>query len=73
MKADAYDEYPAYEESYTEHTYEPYEYYSQQPTPADTEYYDYGQGETQEATYEQYAQDDWEEGSGSGAGGKTPT
>lgn len=71
-KADGYEEYPSYEESYTEPAYEAYDnYYSQQPAPADTEYYDYGHGEPQEATYETYTQDDWEGSwSNSGAGGK---
>ncbi|KAM4625839.1 KH domain-containing, RNA-binding, signal transduction-associated protein 1-like isoform 1-T1 [Polymixia lowei] len=73
-KAEAYEEYPPYEESYSEPSYEAYDsYYSQQPAPADTEYYDYGHGEPQEATYEPYAQDDWE-GSwpSTGTGGKLP-
>ncbi|XP_029586229.1 KH domain-containing, RNA-binding, signal transduction-associated protein 1 isoform X1 [Salmo trutta] len=70
-KADAYDEYPAYEESYAEPAYEGYDsYYSQQPPQADTEYYDYGHGEAQEA-FEPYAQDDWE-GSWPTTGGKAP-
>uniref|UniRef100_A0A8C8IED9 Sam68 tyrosine-rich domain-containing protein n=1 Tax=Oncorhynchus tshawytscha TaxID=74940 RepID=A0A8C8IED9_ONCTS len=46
--------------NYAEPAYEGYDnYYSQQPPQADTEYYDYGHGEAQEA-YEPYAQDDWE-------------
>ncbi|XP_071377826.1 KH domain-containing, RNA-binding, signal transduction-associated protein 1a isoform X3 [Centroberyx affinis] len=73
-KAEPYDEYPPYEESYAEPSYEGYDsYYSQQPAPADTEYYDYGHGEPQEATYEPYTQDDWEGAwPSSGAGGKAP-
>merc|ERR1719498_1739292 len=74
-KADAYEEYPAYEESYAEPAYEGYDnYYSQQSAPADTEYYDYGHGEAQETSYESYAQDDWGDNSwpNSGAGGKAP-
>ncbi|XP_045918902.1 KH domain-containing, RNA-binding, signal transduction-associated protein 1a [Micropterus dolomieu] len=73
-KADAYEDYPQYEESYAEPAYEGYDsYYSQQPAPADTEYYDYGHGEAQETSYEPYAQDDWDNSwSNSGAGGKAP-
>ncbi|KAM6960486.1 KH domain-containing, RNA-binding, signal transduction-associated protein 1-like [Aplochiton taeniatus] len=72
-KQEQYEEYPTYEETYTEPAYaETYDsYYSQQPAPADTEYYDYGHGEAQEATYEPYAQDDWE-GSWPTTGGKAP-
>ncbi|XP_066573444.1 KH domain-containing, RNA-binding, signal transduction-associated protein 1b isoform X1 [Amia ocellicauda] len=51
-----YEEY-SYEDSYAEPTYEAYESYYSQPQ-ADTEYYDYGHGEAQDA-YEPYAQDDW--------------
>ncbi|KAM8736313.1 KH domain-containing, RNA-binding, signal transduction-associated protein 1-like isoform 2-T3 [Acanthopagrus schlegelii] len=65
---------PPYEESYAEPAYEGYDnYYSQQSAPADTEYYDYGHGEAQEAAYEPYAQDDWDNSwSNSGGGGKAP-
>jgi len=72
-KAEGYDDYPPYEESYAEPAYEGYDsYYSQQSAPADTEYYDYGHGEAQETSYEPYAQDDWDNSwSGSGAGGKS--
>ncbi|XP_061751492.1 KH domain-containing, RNA-binding, signal transduction-associated protein 1a [Nerophis ophidion] len=71
-KPESYEEYPAYEDSYAEPAYEGYDsYYSQQPVPADTEYYDYGHGEPQEPSYDQYAQDDWDNSwSGGAAGGK---
>ncbi|XP_070776503.1 KH domain-containing, RNA-binding, signal transduction-associated protein 1a [Enoplosus armatus] len=73
-KADGYEDYPPYEESYAEPAYEGYDsYYNQQSAPADTEYYDYGHGEAQETSYEPYAQDDWDNSwSNSGAGGKAP-
>ncbi|XP_077409025.1 KH domain-containing, RNA-binding, signal transduction-associated protein 1-like [Vanacampus margaritifer] len=71
-KPESYEAYPAYEDSYAEPAYEGYEnYYSQQPVPTDTEYYDYAHGEPQEAAYEQYGQEDWENTwSASAAGGK---
>uniref|UniRef100_A0A668A931 KH domain-containing, RNA-binding, signal transduction-associated protein 1 n=1 Tax=Myripristis murdjan TaxID=586833 RepID=A0A668A931_9TELE len=73
-KPDGYEEYPPYEDSYSEPAYEGYDsYYSQQPAPADTEYYDYGHGEPQEPSYEPYNQDDWDSAwSGTGSGGKAP-
>lgn len=72
-KLESYEEYPAYDESYTEASYEGYDYYSQQAAPTDTEYYDYGHGEAQEAAYDSYTQDDWEGSwSTAGAGGKAP-
>uniref|UniRef100_A0A3B4AAP2 KH domain-containing, RNA-binding, signal transduction-associated protein 1 n=1 Tax=Periophthalmus magnuspinnatus TaxID=409849 RepID=A0A3B4AAP2_9GOBI len=72
-KAEGYEDYPAYDESYTEAPYEGYDYYSQQAAPTDTEYYDYGHGEAQDAAYESYTQDDWEGSwSSAGAGGKAP-
>ncbi|XP_076017768.1 KH domain-containing, RNA-binding, signal transduction-associated protein 1-like isoform X2 [Genypterus blacodes] len=73
-KAEGYEEYPPYEESYAEPSYENYDnYYSQQTAPADTEYYDYGHGEAPEATYESYAQDEWDNSwSNSGTGNKAP-
>ncbi|XP_034051086.1 KH domain-containing, RNA-binding, signal transduction-associated protein 1a isoform X2 [Thalassophryne amazonica] len=74
-KTEGYDEYPPYEESYGETSYEGYDsYYGQQPAPADTEYYDYGHGDAQESSYDQYAQDDWDASwSSGGAGGKAPS
>ncbi|MFT7813258.1 KH domain-containing, RNA-binding, signal transduction-associated protein 1 isoform X2 [Arapaima gigas] len=54
---ESYEEY-AYDESYSEPTYEPYDAYYSQPPQGDTEYYDYGHGEAP-ASYESYAQDDW--------------
>uniref|UniRef100_A0A3Q3GSJ0 KH domain-containing, RNA-binding, signal transduction-associated protein 1 n=1 Tax=Labrus bergylta TaxID=56723 RepID=A0A3Q3GSJ0_9LABR len=71
-KAEGYEDYAPYEESYAEPAYEGYDnYYNQQSAPADTEYYDYGHGEAQEPSYEQYAQDEWDNSwSNSGAGGK---
>lgn len=74
-KAEGYGEYPAYDESYAESAYESYDsYYSQQPAAPDAEYYDYGHGDTQEASYESYTQDNWEGSwsSPAGAGGKVP-
>lgn len=74
-KPDAYDDYPAYDDSYAEPAYEGYDsYYSQPSAPADTEYYDYGHGEAQDPSYESgYAQDDWDNSwSSAGAGGKAP-
>ncbi|KAM9842418.1 KH domain-containing, RNA-binding, signal transduction-associated protein 1a isoform 1-T1 [Aulostomus maculatus] len=72
-KPDGYDDYPSYDDAYAEPVYEGYDsYYNQQGAPADTEYYDYGHGEAQEASYEQYGQEDWENSwSNSGAGGKS--
>ncbi|TRY98334.1 hypothetical protein DNTS_025957 [Danionella cerebrum] len=70
VKTEGYGEY-AYEEPYTEASYEGYEgYYAQQPAQPDTEYYDYGHGEAQES-YESY--NDWEGGTWGGAGGKAPS
>lgn len=73
-KAEAYEDYAAYEEPYAEPSYEGYEnYYSQQAAPAETEYYDYGHGEAQETPYEAYGQEDWDNSwANSGAGGKAP-
>ncbi|XP_052007705.1 KH domain-containing, RNA-binding, signal transduction-associated protein 1a [Xyrauchen texanus] len=70
-KPEGYDEY-AYEEPYAETSYEAYEsYYSQPPAQPDTEYYDYGHGESQE-TYPSYTEDDWEGGAWGSSGGKAP-
>uniref|UniRef100_A0A8C6WWJ0 KH domain containing, RNA binding, signal transduction associated 1a n=1 Tax=Neogobius melanostomus TaxID=47308 RepID=A0A8C6WWJ0_9GOBI len=72
-KAEGYEDYGGYDDSYTEGSYEGYDYYSQQAAPTDTEYYDYGHGDTQETPYESYTQDDWEGSwSSAGAGGKAP-
>lgn len=72
-KAEGYDDYGAYDESYTDASYEGYDYYNQQAAPTDTEYYDYGHGDAQDAAYESYTQDDWEGSwSSAGAGGKAP-
>ncbi|XP_077446550.1 KH domain-containing, RNA-binding, signal transduction-associated protein 1b [Stigmatopora argus] len=54
--AESYEQY-AYDETYTDPSYESYESYYAQPQ-AEAEYYDYGHGETTE-TYENFAQDDW--------------
>ncbi|XP_056154754.1 KH domain-containing, RNA-binding, signal transduction-associated protein 1b [Lampris incognitus] len=54
--AETYEDY-AYDEGYTEPTYESYDSYYSQPQ-AEPEYYDYGHGETTES-YESYGQDDW--------------
>ncbi|XP_072554973.1 KH domain-containing, RNA-binding, signal transduction-associated protein 1 [Paramormyrops kingsleyae] len=58
---EAYEGY-AYEESYAEPTYDSYDHYYSQSAPGETEYFDYGHGETQEP-YQTYdlsaAQDDW--------------
>ncbi|TRY66657.1 hypothetical protein DNTS_007993 [Danionella cerebrum] len=68
---ESYDNY-SYDDNYTETGYESYgAYYSQQP-PTESEYYDYGHGDTQES-YEGYAaQDDWN-GTQRAGGGKAPT
>lgn len=72
-KAEGYEEYPPYDESYGDPSYEGYDYYSQQSAPGDTEYYDYAHGEAQESSYDSYAQDDWDNSwSNSGGGGKAP-
>merc|ERR1719498_790204 len=73
-KGEGYEDYAPYDESYGEQGYEGYDnYYNQQAAPGDTEYYDYGHGEAQDASYEQYAQDDWDNSwSNSGGGGKAP-
>ncbi|CAL9686372.1 unnamed protein product [Knipowitschia caucasica] len=73
-KADGYDEYSGYDQSYAEGgAYEGYDYYGQQGAATDTEYYDYGHGDGQDAAYESYTQDDWEGSwSSGGAGGKAP-
>ncbi|XP_060938509.1 KH domain-containing, RNA-binding, signal transduction-associated protein 1a [Limanda limanda] len=73
-KADGYEDYPQYDDSYAEPSYEGYDnYYNQQSAPADTEYFDYGHGEAQEPSYEPYAQEDWDNSwSNAGAGGKVP-
>ncbi|KAF7202167.1 KH domain-containing, RNA-binding, signal transduction-associated protein 1a [Nothobranchius furzeri] len=73
-KPEAYDEYASYDETYVEASYEGYDnYYSQQAAPADTEYYDYGHGEAQDAAYDAYGQGEWDSSwANSGAGGKAP-
>ncbi|XP_063040654.1 KH domain-containing, RNA-binding, signal transduction-associated protein 1a isoform X1 [Engraulis encrasicolus] len=70
--AESYDEY-AYEETYAEGSYEgyshDYSHHYSQPPQAETEYYDYGHGEAQEAYPEaSYAEDDWGEGGWSAGG-----
>ncbi|KAL3049029.1 hypothetical protein OYC64_008496 [Pagothenia borchgrevinki] len=73
-KAEGYEDYPSYDETFAEAAYEGYDnYYNQQSAPADTEYYDYGHGEAQDTPYEPYAQDEgWENSwNNSGAGGKS--
>ncbi|XP_008324845.1 KH domain-containing, RNA-binding, signal transduction-associated protein 1 [Cynoglossus semilaevis] len=74
-KPDAYEEYSSYDDSYAEVPYEGYDnYYSQQAAPADTEYYDYGHGEAQEASYESYGQDEWDSSwTNTAGGGKVPS
>ncbi|XP_053700362.1 KH domain-containing, RNA-binding, signal transduction-associated protein 1-like [Synchiropus splendidus] len=74
-KTEGYEEYPPYDESYAEGGYEGYgNYYDQQAAPGDTEYYDYGHGEAQDASYEQYGQEEWDNSwSNAGAGGKAPS
>ncbi|XP_029139518.1 KH domain-containing, RNA-binding, signal transduction-associated protein 1 isoform X2 [Protobothrops mucrosquamatus] len=53
---ETYEDY-GYDDAYAEQSYEGYEgYYSQ--GQQETEYYDYGHGETQDS-YEAYGQDDW--------------
>ncbi|XP_029104003.1 KH domain-containing, RNA-binding, signal transduction-associated protein 1b [Scleropages formosus] len=64
-----YDEY-AYEDSYTEPSYESYDSYYTQPQ-AEPEYYDYGHGEAQEV-YEPYGQDDWNGTRAAAVPGKAP-
>ncbi|XP_077404735.1 KH domain-containing, RNA-binding, signal transduction-associated protein 1b [Vanacampus margaritifer] len=54
--AENYEAY-AYNENYTDTTYESYDGYYSQPQ-AEAEYYDYGHGESTES-YENFAQDDW--------------
>ncbi|NP_998400.1 KH domain-containing, RNA-binding, signal transduction-associated protein 1b [Danio rerio] len=70
---ESYDEY-SYDESYADTGYESYDSYYSQPQAAETEYYDYGHGETQEG-YENYAQDNWNgtPRTAAAAGGKAPT
>ncbi|XP_069613123.1 KH domain-containing, RNA-binding, signal transduction-associated protein 1 isoform X2 [Ranitomeya imitator] len=53
---ESYDDY-GYDDLYAEQSYDAYDsYYSQ--SPGDTEYYDYGHGESLES-YESYGQDNW--------------
>ncbi|XP_062385341.1 KH domain-containing, RNA-binding, signal transduction-associated protein 1b [Sardina pilchardus] len=66
---ETYDEY-AYDENYTEPSYESYDNYYNQ-TQAEPEYYDYGHGETQES-YDSYAQDDWNGTHRTTTGAKAP-
>lgn len=63
-KAEAYDQYGSYDESYADpaaYDQSSEGYYAQQPAQGDTEYYDYGHGEQQtQESYEGYgAQQDW--------------